>query len=117
MDLGFKDQTLGVHEQVTLLGPLTFLAPSYPLSSSYAGALDRLALHHACARLGIELVAHPHTTAQGGVYLVPDTVYPPGPEVVVHRLPGREVVGQQSPGAPATHDDVEDGIEDLAWGV
>jgi hypothetical protein len=63
------------------------------LFSSDACAVDRLALHHACARLGIALVAHPHTTAQSGVYLFPDTVYPPGRKVVVNRLPGREVVG------------------------
>src|SRR5215204_147550 len=31
-------------------------------------------------------------------------------------LPGREVVGQQAPGASATHD-VEDGVDDLAEGV
>ena len=86
------------------------------LFSSHACALYRLAIHHACARLGIALVAHPHTTAQGGVYLFRGTVYPPGREVVVHRLPEREVVRQELPGAPATHG-VEDGLEDLAWGV
>ena len=32
-------------------------------------------------------------------------------------FPGRKVVGQQSPGTATTHDDVEDGLEDLAQGV
>ena len=44
------------------------------------------------------------------------TVKAPSPEVMVDRLPGREVVGQKSPGTATTHD-VEDGLEDLAQGV
>jgi hypothetical protein len=35
---------------------------------------------------------------------------------MVDTLPGREVVGQQPPGATAAND-VEDGIQDLASGV
>jgi len=36
---------------------------------------------------------------------------------MVYGLPRREIVRQQAPSTPATHDDVEDGIDDLAEGV
>ena len=117
MDCRFKDQTLGVHEQVTLSSLDLLASVVSALVPSHAGALDRLAVHHASARLGIALLAHPQSTAQSGVYLFPGAVYAPSPEVVVDGLPRREVVGKQAPGAPATHDDVEDGLEDLARGV
>lgn len=48
-----------------------------------------------------------------GVDAFPDAVVPPGPEVPVDGLPGREVVGEQPPGRPAA-EVVEDGVEDLA---
>jgi hypothetical protein len=84
--------------------------------SAHPGRFDRLAIHHASARLGISAHTHPHSFAQGSVHPLEGALEPPSPEVVVDGLPGREVVGQQSPGAAALQD-VEDGVEDLAQGV
>src|ERR687893_2982197 len=47
---------------------------------------------------------------------LPGAVYAPGAEVVVDGLPGREVVRQESPCTPTTHD-VEDSVEDLTQGM
>lgn len=58
--------------------------------------------------------ADPKALADGRIDPFPRIVDPPGPEVVVNGLPGRQVVGQQAPSTSATQHVEEDGIEDLA---
>src|SRR5579871_3665821 len=48
--------------------------------------------------------------------MLPDALVAPGVEVVGDGLPGREVVGQHPPGAAATRQ-VQDGIDNLPYGV
>src|SRR5687768_1411545 len=91
-----------------LLGPVvTALLPTY------ARGLDRLGIHYGRAGLRVPLSADSHSFAQGSVHPLPRSIQTPEAEVVVDRFPGREVVGQQSPGTAAL-EHVEDGVEDLA---
>jgi hypothetical protein len=119
---GFEHEAFGVHEQVALLRP--FSPSSHLLNSlfvasllpAYAGRLDRLDIYHAgawdlgscapahaCARWrGCSPRCRPYATSSGNGG---------------RSFRGREVVGQHSPGASTTRDDVEDGACDLAQGV
>src|SRR5215210_4992807 len=116
MNPRFQNQTLRVHQDMALSAfHLLSSVVTSPIPS-HTGALDRLAIHHACARLRVPLQADPQTLAQGGVHPLPGAVEPPRSEIMVNGLPGWEVVGQQSPGT-ATTQDVENGVEDLAQGV
>jgi hypothetical protein len=45
MNLGFQEQTLGVYQDVALSSFDLLPAVVTALSASYAGALDRLAIH------------------------------------------------------------------------
>ena len=58
------------------------------------------------ANLGAELFA------QGGIHLRPRTIQTPQTKVVIHGLPGRELMREQPPRATTPH--VEDGIQDFA---
>jgi hypothetical protein len=55
----------------------------------------------------------PEALAEAGMQGLQRPVAAPGTEGVKHRLPGREVMGQLSPGAAAAHH-VEDRVGDLA---
>jgi len=57
------------------------------LITSYTRALDRLAIHHASARLRIAFLAHSHSMAQSSVDPLPGAIDPPSPEVMVDSLP------------------------------
>jgi hypothetical protein len=92
VDLGFEQQALRVYQQVSLSAFDLLATVVAALFSSHAGALDRLAIHDARARLGISVHAHPYTLAQGGVHPLPGAVEPPSPEVMMDGLPWREVV-------------------------
>jgi len=117
VDPGFEHEALGVYQQMSLLRPFDLLGPVVAaLFSSHTGALYRLGIHHASAGLRISLQANPQPLAQGGVDPLEGSVLTPSPQVMVDRLPGREVVGKQAPLSPALKH-VEDGVEDLAQGV
>src|SRR5215204_2891619 len=73
--------------------PLECLSPSLgaysivaALIASHTGALDRLAIYHAGARLRVPLQADPYTLAQSGVHPFPGAVEPPRSEVMVDGL-------------------------------
>ena len=78
------------------LSALHLLATVVPsLLLSHAGALHRLAIDDAGARLRISTHKDPHPLAQGRVQSFPATVDAPGPEVMVGMvLKGRELVRQ-----------------------
>jgi hypothetical protein len=46
----------------------------------------------------------------------PGAVLLPAPKVVVHELPGGEVMGQQTPGTPTAHD-IKDAVQDFPFGI
>ena len=80
------------------------------LFAAHRGTLDRLAIHHACAGVGISLQANPKALADGPVDPLPSTVDALFSEVVVDGGPSsREVVREQAPLATALQD-VEDGV-------
>src|SRR5829696_6405014 len=101
VEAGFDHQSLRVYQQVPfasfdLLGPVvTALFPAH------ACCLDRLAIHYGGTGLRVSLEADSHPLAQGGVHPFPRPVQAPEAEVVVDRLPRREVVWQESPGTAA----------------
>src|SRR5215210_8924071 len=70
------------------LRPLDLLGPVVStLFSSHARGLERLAVHHAGARLGVSVHAHPHALGQGGVDPLEGAVLTPNPQVMVYGLP------------------------------
>jgi len=75
-----------------------------------------LGIDDTCAGLRIPSEANPEPLADGRVELLPGVVEAPETKVVVDGLPGREIVGLESPGTAATQD-VEDSVEDLSQGV
>src|SRR5215204_2858271 len=96
------------------LTPLYLLASVVaPLFAAHRGALYRLGIYHAGARLGISFGAHSQAFSEGPIDTLPGAVHAPSPEVVVDGWPPGEVVGQEPPLATALQE-VEDGIEDLA---
>jgi hypothetical protein len=66
MDLGFKHQALGVHQEMSLM-TFDLLASVVTSLSSYTCGLYRLRIHYARAGLGISLEALSQTMAQCGV--------------------------------------------------
>src|SRR4051795_8887728 len=96
--------------------PLTFLPASYPDGSMCAPlfrALDTLAVDDGCRRA--RLLAGPLADLDGQGVVQPPQRAVPGPQgqVVVHRAPRRQVLGQGAPLAPGGQD-VEDAVQDLA---
>jgi hypothetical protein len=87
VDLGFEDETFGVYQQVTLTLLDLLASVVTALSSSHAGALDRLAVHHPGARLRISFQANPQPLAQGCMDPLPGAVLTPSPEIMVDALP------------------------------
>jgi|SRR5688500_5437017 hypothetical protein len=74
VELGFEYETLGVHQDVALT-PFDLLASVLTaLLSAHRGALDRLAIHHACTTgLGIPVQANPKALSNGPVDPLPAT--------------------------------------------
>src|SRR5579863_7665382 len=103
MDLHPQHQPQGIHQQVPLASvePLAAVVTADP---AHAGRLDRLTVHDAAARPGIPSLANPFPFAQRRVEPFPGAVEAPGPEVVVDRLPGRELPRQEPPLAAGAYD-------------
>src|SRR5258707_8243565 len=77
------------------------------------GPFDRLAVEVADARACRPAFGQAQLASQAPLELRPSAVVTPVPEVVVHALPGREIMGQAAPGTALTVE-VEQGIEDFA---
>ena len=92
MDLRLEYETLGIYQDVTLSALYVLAAIVSSIFSTYARALDRLAIHYASAWLRISLHAHAQTLVQGGVHPLPSAVLTPSSKVMVDGLPGRKVV-------------------------
>src|SRR5687767_10433847 len=97
MELGFEDETLGVHQYMAL-APLDLLATVVAaIFSAHRGALYRLGIHNARTGLRVSLQANPEAFSYGPVDPFPGTIDTPFSEVVVDGWPPGEVVGKQSP--------------------
>lgn len=93
-------------DQDVALAAIDSIGPVEPAYTAEAGRPDRLAIDDAGTRLRVapDCCAEPLTQ-------VPSKRH--SREIVICRLPGRELVREQPPGA-ATPNDVEDGVQDLA---
>ena len=112
VDLGLEHEALSVHEDMALTALDLLTSVVTALFASHRGALERLAIHHARAGLGISFQANPEAFSDGPIDTLPGAVDTPSPKVVVDGGPSREVMGEQAPLA-AAFEDVEDGLEDL----
>src|ERR687898_3208903 len=109
VELGFEDETLGVHQDMALT-PFDLLASVVAaLLSAHRGALYRLRIHHARTGLRVPLQANPEAFSYGPIDPFPGTVDTPFSEVVVDGGPSGEVVGKQAPLTTALKH-VEDGV-------
>src|SRR5258707_8717364 len=88
--------------------PFTHLWASYPRMRADSSTVLTLWLSM--------MAALAFGSMQGRIQQMPGTVEAETPEVVEHRLPGREVGGEIAPGA-ARAQHIEDGVEDTAQAV
>jgi len=94
MDLCLEDETLGIHQKVTLTAPNLLASVVTTLFSAHSGRFDRLTVHYAGAGPRISLQANPQTFSESSIDALPGAVYAPLSEVVVDGGPSREVVRQ-----------------------
>ncbi len=73
---------------------------------------DGLAIDDRGTGLGIAALLGTHLETKRRQYVIPDTSVSPATKVPVDGAPGRQIVGQQSPGTAAAQD-VQNGIDDL----
>jgi len=73
---------------------------------------DRLASNNRCTRGRLASVLHPEALPQRLHHSFPNAGVAPLAKVVIHRRPGRVIVGQQTPSASAAQH-IKDPIEDL----
>ena len=94
-------------------------SPSCPhrtLWAPFFRGLHRLTVNYGTAGTGLTAQVAPHSGTQGIMDLLPSAIPPPGPEVVVDRLPGRQVMRQQTP-STAGAQNVPDAIYHLTAGI
>src|SRR5215207_5217278 len=86
------------------------------LLAADACGLCRLAIYYPSSGLGISTQSHPQAFTYRAVEPLPGAIQAPFSEIVEHRLPRREFVGEHAPLAAALQD-VEDRVEYLAGTV
>jgi hypothetical protein len=82
-------------------------------ASRLLDGLHTLAVDDGCTGVGVATDALALSTVQRAIQQVPSTLEAKAPEMLEHRLPGREVGGEVPPGAAGAQH-VEDSIEDAA---
>jgi hypothetical protein len=82
----------------------------------FSRGLDRRAIDNPGAGLAVFACGLTDIAAYEVMHEVPGAVLAPGANIVIDRRPGREVMGEQAPGAAPAHD-IEDTIEDFSLGV
>ena len=112
MHLGSKDQAARVDEDVAF-ATIDAFGAIVAADTADTSSTNRLAVDDAGARLRAAANLGAELFAQGSVHLLPRAIQPPQTKVVIHGLPGRELVREQPPGAATPHH-VEDGIQDFA---
>ena len=110
--LGSENQATGIDQDVPFATVDAF-GTVIATNAADTRRSNRLAVDDAGARLRIAADTGAELLAEHRVEILPGAVQAPPAEVVIRRLPGRELVRQQSPGAAAAYD-VEDGVQDLA---
>jgi len=110
--LGAQDQATGIDQDVAFAAIHAFgtVVAAY---ATHASCPDGLAVDDRRARLGVAADTGAQLLTKHGVQVLPRAVQAPEPEVVVGRLPGWELVREQSPSAATAHH-VEDRVQDLA---
>jgi hypothetical protein len=108
-------QPQGIDQQVALAAG-HLLPPVVLLRAAGLGRLHRVAIEDPATEGRLPPGGCPDLGPQGGVDALLGAVVPPDVEVVGHRLPGREVVGEHPPGTPAARQ-VQGGIDDFPQGI
>jgi hypothetical protein len=70
VDLGLEHESFGVDQQMALSAFDLLSSIVAALFSAYPSSLDRLAIHYACAGLGVPLQANPHSLAQSAACIL-----------------------------------------------
>ena len=107
-----QDETTSIDQDVALAAIDAFgaIVATY---TTYTGCPDGLAINDRCARFRVAPDAGAQLFAKYRVQMLPRAVQPPQTEVVIGRLPRRELVREQSPCASTPHD-VKDCVQDFA---
>jgi len=85
------NQALSINQQVALAA-IDFLPPIITPWATHHGGFDRLAINDPGTRLRIAPCLHTDGHMQGVMQRVPDPLQAPLPEVVIHRLPRRQIM-------------------------
>jgi hypothetical protein len=110
-----QDQAAGIDQDVAFAA-VHALGAIVATDTTHACCPDRLTVDDRRTRLGLSPDAGAELLAQDSVQMLPCAVQSPETEVVIGRLPGWELVREQSPSAATPHN-IEDGVQDLANGV
>ena len=115
MHPGSKNQATGIDEDVAFAAIDAFGTVVATNTADTSGP-NGLAVDDASARLGVAPDTGAELLAERRVQVLPRAIQTPQPEVMVGGLPSWKFVRQQPPGA-ATPQDVENGVQDLAYRV
>ena len=120
LDVGRQDHHLekqadGIDQDMPLASIDLLARVVTPLVAGF-GTLYALAVDDSSAGLGLASLYQAKLLPQMSVYLLPQTVVLPQPEVMVDGAPGRKVLRQIAP-LTAGLDDIEDPVEQLAEGM
>lgn len=110
-DAGEQDGATGIDQEMAF-DAADLLAAAVAVQTTALRAPGTLAVHDGSTGSRIRAALHPFALAQGCRHPLPHALFPPLPPGVTDRLPRRQVMRQESPGAAGT-EPVRQRVEDL----